>query len=157
LKIIHGLLESPFARVQVHIDTDPRTAITRGPQDLSIAGRVDRIKTRAAQHFFAIQRPAFNKNAIAVLAADFISQMVRDRQLHEVPGNSFVAQNRPRVLDRRADVKILRLRIVSWDEEETARVLVVNAGRIHETTRTRWLERLRQLADLKRPEIIRDC
>ena len=80
--------------------------------------------------------------------------MIRDRQLHEVTRNSFVTQDRPRIFDRRANVKILRLRIVSWDEKETHRVFVVNAGWIHETAGAGRLKRVRQLPNLKWPEII---
>ena len=93
------------------------------------AGEVNRIETGAHQHLFAIKRPAFDENAVAMLAADFVGQMVRDRELQEVAGNSFVTEDRPRVFDRRANVEILRLRIVSRNEIETARVFVVNAGR----------------------------
>src|SRR5437588_12760937 len=82
--------------------------------------------------------------------------MVRDRELHEVARNSFMTQNRPRIFDRRADVKILRLRIVSWNEKETDRVFVVNAGRIHETARTRRLERVGQLPNFEAAKIIWD-
>ena len=63
-------------------------------------------------------------------------------------------ENRPRIFDRRANVKILRLRIVGRNEKEAGRIFVVNAGRIHETAGAGRLERFRQLPNLKRPEII---
>src|SRR5947207_736517 len=69
-------------------------------------------------------------------------------------GNSFVTEDRPRIFNRGANIKILRLRIVRWNEIKTGRVLVVNARRIHEATGAGWLERVRQLANLKRAEII---
>ena len=72
-------------------------------------------------------------------------------------GNSFVPKDRPRVFNRRANVKVLRLRIVRRNEKETRRIFVINAGRIHETTRTGWLERLRQLPNLKWAKIIGHC
>ena len=64
-----------------------------------------------------------------------------------------MSEDRPRVLDRGANIKVLRLRIVRRDEIKTGRVLVVNAGRIHETAGTGWFECLRQLPDLKRAKI----
>src|SRR5437773_12141007 len=69
--------------------------------------------------------------------------------------NTFVSEDRPRIFNRRADVKVLRLRIVSRDEKETGRVFIVNTGRIHETARAGRFERFRQLANLKRTEVIR--
>src|SRR5437667_12363792 len=68
--------------------------------------------------------------------------------------DSFVSEDWPRIFDRRANVKVLRLRIVSRNEIEAGRVFVVNTGRIHETARTRRLERFWQLPNLKRAEII---
>src|SRR5947209_20344614 len=80
--------------------------------------------------------------------------MIGNRKLHEMTGDSFVTQNRSRILDRCSNIKILRLRVVSRDEIETGRVFVVNARRIHKTARAGRLERFRQLPDLKRTEII---
>src|SRR5207245_5761129 len=91
-----------------------------------------------------------------MLSANLIAQMIRDRQLHKVARNSFVAQNRPRIFDRRADVKILGVGVVSQNKKESHRVFVINAGGIHETARTRRLERVRQLSNLKWSEVIRD-
>ena len=89
-----------------------------------------------------------------MLTADFVAQVVRDGKLQEMSRDSFVSENWPWIFDRRANVKVLRLRIVSRNEIETGRVFVVNTGRIHETARTRWLERFWQLPNLKRAEII---
>src|SRR5437762_14296844 len=90
-----------------------------------------------------------------MLPANFIGQMIGNRQLQEVPWNAFMSEDRSRIFDRRANIKILRLRVVSRDEIETGRVFVVNARRIHKTARAGRLERFRQLPDLKRTEIIR--
>src|SRR5207253_96202 len=100
--------------------------------------------------------PPFYENAVFVLPANFVAQMIGDRKLHEMTGDSFVTQNWPRIFDRRANVKILRLRIVSRNEIETGRILVVNTGRIHETAGTGRLERFGQLPNLKSTEIIGD-
>src|SRR5216684_6982101 len=81
--------------------------------------------------------------------------MISDRELKEMARDSFVSENWPRIFDGGADIKILRLRIVCWNEIKAGRVFVVNAGRIHETAGTGWLERFGQLPNLKRAEIIR--
>ena len=44
-----------------------------------------------------------------MLPANFVLQMIGDRELQEMPGNSFVPENRPRIFDRRANVEVLRL------------------------------------------------
>src|SRR5438128_456869 len=85
------------------------------------SNRVHRIESGAHQHLFAVKRPAFDKNSIGMLTTNFVWQMIRDRELQEVSGNSFVAQNRPRIFDGCADVEILALRIVGWNEIESAR------------------------------------
>src|SRR2546421_251991 len=90
-----------------------------------------------------------------MLAADFVWQVIGDRELQEVAGDSFVTQDRPRVFDGRANVEILALRIVSRDEIKARRVLVVNSGSVHEAAGTGGLERLRQLANFKAAEIRR--
>src|ERR1051326_2100894 len=82
--------------------------------------------------------------------------MVRDRELHEVAGNAFVAENRSRVFDRRADVKVLRLRVVGRNEKEPRRIFIVNAWWVHEAAGTGRLERFGQLPNLETPEIIWD-
>src|SRR6266404_5525773 len=69
-------------------------------------------------------------------------------------GNPFVSENRSRVFDRRANIKILRFRVVCGNEKESGWVLVVNTRRIHKTARAGWLEGLGQLSNLKRPEIV---
>src|SRR5439155_15457686 len=89
-----------------------------------------------------------------MLLANFIGQMIGNRELQEVPGNAFMSEDRSWIFDRRANIKIPRLRVVSRDEIETGRVFVVNARGIHEPTRPRRLERFPQLPDLKRTEII---
>src|SRR5207248_6053899 len=90
-----------------------------------------------------------------MLAADFVWQVIGDRELQEVAGDSFVTQDRSWVFDGRANVEILALRIVSRDEIKTRRVLVVNARRIHEAAGTRRLERFGQLANFKAAKIRR--
>src|SRR5260370_13364628 len=81
--------------------------------------------------------------------------MVRDRELEKMPGNAFVTEDWARVFNRRANVKVFRLRIVSRNEIKTGRVLIVNTGWIHETAGTGWFECFRQLSNLKRAQIIR--
>src|SRR5467141_199834 len=89
-----------------------------------------------------------------MLPANFIGQMIGNRELQEVPGDAFMSKDRSRIFDRGANIKILRLRVVSRDEIETGRVFVVNARGIHKTARAGRLERFQQLPDLKRTEII---
>src|SRR5262245_11460166 len=88
-----------------------------------------------------------------MLSPDLVGEMVRDRNLQEVPGDPFVAEDRARILDRSAYVEVPALRVVRRYEEEPTRVLVVDTRRVHEATRTRWLERFRKLSDLERAEI----
>src|SRR4029453_9401625 len=88
-----------------------------------------------------------------MLATNLVGEMVRDRDLQEVPGDAFVTQDRTRVLDRGADVEVPALRVVCRDEEKPARILVVDTWRIHEAAGARWLEGLRELTDLERTEI----
>ena len=70
-------------------------------------------------------------------------------------GDSLVAQNRSRIFDGSADVKVFRLPIVGRNKIKSGRILIINPGRIHETTGTGWLECFRQLPDLKGSEIVR--
>src|SRR4030095_8254768 len=72
-----------------------------------------------------------------------------------MPGDAFVPENRPRIFDRCPDVEVLRPRIVSRNEKEAGRVLIVNARRIHETARAGRLERFWQLPDFELAKIIR--
>ena len=81
--------------------------------------------------------------------------MVRDRELEEMPGNPFVPQNRPRIFNRGPDVKVLRIRVVGWDEIEAGRIFIINARRIHESARAGRLERFGQLPDFELAEISR--
>src|SRR6266446_9896697 len=81
--------------------------------------------------------------------------MIRNRELQKVAGDSFMAQDRTRVLYGRANVKVFRLRVVSGNEIETAVVFIINAGRIHKAAGARRLERLGQLPDFKSSEIRR--
>src|ERR1051325_6038300 len=80
--------------------------------------------------------------------------MIRDRELHEMSRDAFMAKDRPRVFDRRANIKILRFWIVSRNKKETSWVLVVNTGRSEEPAGAGRFERVGQLSNLKRPEII---
>src|SRR5438876_11573653 len=70
-------------------------------------------------------------------------------------GNAFVAEDRSWIFNRRANVKVLRFRIICRNEKESGWILVVNAGRIHEASRAGRLKRVRQLPDLKRAKVIR--
>src|SRR5438874_6788760 len=70
-------------------------------------------------------------------------------------GNTFVPKNRSWIFNRCTNIKILRFRIVGGNEKEPSWVLVVNTGRIHETARAGRLKSFGQLANLKRPEIVR--
>src|SRR5206468_10687109 len=115
----------------------------------------DSIETDATQQHYAKQRPPFDEHRIFMLPPYFVIQMIRDRELEKMSRNSFVSEDRPRVFNRRANIKILRLQIVSWDEKESGRIFVVNARRIHETAGTGRLERVWQLSNLKRAEVIR--
>ena len=81
--------------------------------------------------------------------------MLRDGKLEKMSWNAFVSEDRPRIFNCRANIEVLRLRIVGRNEKETGGIFVVNARRIHETTGAGWLERFRQLSNLKRTEIIR--
>src|SRR4029077_7834534 len=69
--------------------------------------------------------------------------------------NTFVPKNRSWISNRRANIKILRFRIVRRNEKESGWVLVVNTGRIHETARAGRLKGFGQLSNLERPEIAR--
>src|SRR6476620_826756 len=90
-----------------------------------------------------------------MLAANFVSQMIRDRELQEVSGDSFVTQDWPRVFDGRANVEVLTLRIVSRNEIKAARVLIVDAGRIHKAAGAGRFESCGQLADFEMAQISR--
>src|SRR6266487_5443118 len=68
--------------------------------------------------------------------------------------NSFVPEYRSRLFDRCANVKILRLWIVSRNEIKTGWVFVVNARWIHKTSGAGRLKRIVQLPNLKPAEII---
>src|SRR6202022_2983540 len=109
----------------------------------------------AGEHFLTVERPTLEKYGVFMLTTNFVTQMVRDRHLQEMPRDSFVSENRPRFLDRCPTIKVLRLRVVTWNEKETGRIFIVNAGRVHETAGAGWLECIRQLTNLKRAEIIR--
>src|SRR5712664_1744140 len=90
-----------------------------------------------------------------MLPANFVLQVIRDRELQEVAGDAFVAENRARVFDGRANIKVTAPGIVGGNEIEARIVFVVNAGRVHETAGTGGLERIRQLANFKAAEIRR--
>src|SRR5713101_2086436 len=70
-------------------------------------------------------------------------------------GDAFVAEDGARVLNRRANIEVLAGGIVRGDEIETAVVLVVDSGGIHEAARAGGLEGLGKLADQERSEISR--
>ena len=69
-------------------------------------------------------------------------------------GNSFVSENRPRIFDCRANVKVFRLRVIGRNKIEPGRIFIINTRWIHEAAGTRRLKRLRQLANLKCTQII---
>ena len=153
-EIFDRLLETPSAGVQVHVHADARAAVAREPQDLSLRRRIIWIKPGAHQHFFTVKRPAFDKNTVLMLTPNFIVQMIRDRELQKMSWDSFMTKDRPRIFDRRANIKVFRLRIIGRKEKKPGRIFVVNAGRIHETTRAGWFKGIRQLPNLKWAEII---
>ena len=63
-------------------------------------------------------------------------------------------RNRPRVFDRGADIKILRLRVVGRNEIKTGRIFVVKAGWIHEAAGAGRLECFGQLPNLEAAKVI---
>src|ERR1700741_28922 len=79
--------------------------------------------------------------------------MIGNGELQKVAGNSFMAEDRAWVLNRRANVKVFRLRVVSRDEIKAAVIFIVNAGRIHKAAGAGRLERLGQLANFKSSQI----
>src|ERR1700745_410728 len=81
--------------------------------------------------------------------------MIGDRELKKMSGNTFVPKNRSWIFNRRANIKILRFRIVGGNEKESGWVLVINTGGIHETARAGRLKGFGQLSNLKRREIVR--
>src|SRR6185436_20069055 len=86
---------------------------------------------------------------------NLVLQMISDRELEKVTGDALVSKDRPRIFDRRANVKVLALRVVGRNEVEAGRIFVVNAGRIHETAGAGRLECFGKLPDLKLPEVRR--
>src|SRR6266566_7209222 len=68
-------------------------------------------------------------------------------------GNSFVAKDRSGFFYRRANVEVLGLRIVSWNEIEATRVFVIDARSIHETSGTSRLESFGKLANFKPAQV----
>src|ERR1044071_7001603 len=81
--------------------------------------------------------------------------MIGDRELHKMPGNTFMSEDWSWIFDRCANIEILRFRVVGGNEKESGRGLVINTGRSYKAGGARWLESLGQLSNLKRPEIIR--
>src|SRR5437762_9969347 len=102
--------------MQVDINADARRPVTRQAKHLSLRGGVHRIEAGTHQHLFAVKRPTFDEKAVAVLAANFIAQMVRDRELKKMSRDAFVPENRPRIFDGRTNVEVLALRIVRGNE-----------------------------------------
>ena len=78
-----------------------------------------------------------------MLATDFIAHVICDGELEKMSRNAFVSEDRPRIFNCGADIKVLRLRVISRNKEKTGRILVVNAWRIHESSGTGWFKRLR--------------
>ena len=155
-EVLHCLLEAPSTGVQVDVDSDARGTITAEPEDLALSCRVIRIQPFTHQHLFSVERPAFREDAVALHAPDLARYVIRDRYLQEVPGNALVAQDRPRILDGRADVEVAALGVIRRDVVEAAGILVVDARWIHETAGARRLECFRKLADSKGPHVVRN-
>src|SRR4029453_10041003 len=139
-----SLFKSPAPGVQVHIHTDTRGPVAGKTQYLALRCGVLRGWPGAHQHFFTIERPPLAEDGVRMLSPDLVGEMVRDRNLQEMPGDPFVAEDRARVLDRGAYVEVPAFRVVRRYEEDPPRVLVVDTRWVHEATRTRWLERFRK-------------
>ena len=138
--------------MQVHVHADARGAIAREAQHLPLRRRVVGIEALPREHLLAVQRPAFDENAVAVLPSDLVREVICNGDLEEVTRNPLVPEDGPRILDGGADVEVPALRIVGGDEVEALRVLVVEPGRIHEAARRGRLERLGQLTDRERAQ-----
>src|SRR5438045_8601158 len=68
-----------------------------------------------------------------------------------------MSENRSRIFDRGADIKIAAVRVVGRDEVEAAVVFVVEARRIHEAARTGRIECVGKLLDEKWAEVVGKC
>src|SRR6266545_3549899 len=66
-----------------------------------------------------------------------------------------MAENRSRVFDRRANIEVAALRIIGRDEIEAGWILIVNAGRIHETAGAGRLESFGKLPNFKPADVRR--
>src|SRR5260370_22733034 len=88
------------------------------------------------------------------MTANLVLQMVRDRDLKKMSGNAFVSEDGTRIFDGSANVEVPAVRVVGRDEVKTAVVGIEDSWRIHETAGTGRLERLRKLANEKRPDVI---
>src|SRR5258708_34586126 len=80
--------------------------------------------------------------------------MICNRELEKMSGDTFVSEDWPRIFNCCANIKILRVRIIRRNEKETCRILVVNAGWIHEAPRAGRLKRFGQLSNLEWPKVI---
>ena len=121
-EILDRLLESHLPLVMLPSIRSARRGNAKS-KDLSLRGRVVRIKARAHQHLFRVKSPAFLKDAVVLLPANLVLELVGDGDLQKVPRYSLVAENRSRVFDGRANIKITALRIVGRNKIEAARVL----------------------------------
>ena len=139
--------------MQIHIDADSRCAITSKAQHLPLARGIRRIQPFAQQHLLTVKRPSLGEDRIFVMSANLVGQMIGDRDLKEMAGDAFVAEERAGVLDCRANVKVAALRIVGRDEVEAAVVRIINAGWIHKPAGTGRLERFGKLANQKRSDV----
>ena len=77
-----------------------------------------------------------------MLTPDFVAQVICNRELEKMAGDTFVPKDGPGIFDGSSNIKVFRLRIVSRNKEETCWVFVVNARRIHESTWTCGLKRV---------------
>src|SRR5215469_9951814 len=152
-EVLHSLLERPPPGVQVHVDTDACCAIPAEAQNLPLRRRVVWIETLPHQQLLAVKRPSFREYRVAVLPANLIGNVIRNRYLQEMSGNALMAQDGARIFDRRANVEVVALRVIGWDEIETARILVIDTGRIHEAAGRGRLERFGKLADFEGTDI----
>ena len=111
--------------MQVHVDADACGPVAGEAEDLPLGRGALGIEPGAHQHLLGVEGPALDEHAVLVLAADLVAQVVRDRELQEVPGDPLVAEDGARVFDRRPYVEVAALRVVGRDEVEAARIVVV--------------------------------
>src|SRR5262249_31221207 len=75
--------------------------------------------------------------------------------LKKMARDAFVAKYGPRIFYGSPNVEVLAARVVGWDEIESAVVLVIQPGSIHEPARAGRFERVGKLANIKWPQVFR--